>query len=78
MFRRTRAYLRAERRAERRFEAATRYVIVPDSMVALWNESERLCTALESAILGPKHAAVRSGQPYLIRRAARVKLGLES
>lgn len=69
-------YCRADARALRRFR------LWPDPVTGrghwpLYAEAEALTERLERAILGPDHPAVRSGQAGLIRRAARLSLGLE-
>lgn len=71
-------YARAEDRAMRRFSAALRAGGSQDAAAyARWEQAETLVTALERRIIGPTHPATRSGQPTLIRRAARLSLGLE-
>lgn len=71
-------YARADARAMRRFSSTLRAGGSRDAgAYARWEQAETLVTRLERAILGPDHPAVRSGQAGLIRRAARLSLGLE-
>ena len=68
-------YRRADDRALRRFTVA---IGTPDDRAhVLLTQAETLVTALERAILAPDHPATLSGQATLIRRAARLSLGLE-